>query len=450
MKPLEAFEKILMLLRRLRFYEIMLFIFVAILLGGWSIKEITETALFCGNTCHVMRPYYKEWEDSKHKSVSCVRCHIPPGDGQQFVPSFRALGQVAGYLTRSYKDGKRAEVSDASCLNSDCHALRLLDGRVTYSRDIEFDHTPHLQQLRRGKILRCTSCHSQVAMGEHITVISDTCFICHFKDHPDKQDTADCQLCHKIIKSDFDHEKFIAGGVDCTNCHEGVVRGNGKLRKKSCRKCHNDPGDLVLDQPGEILHRKHVTDHKVECNECHEPILHSIPTPKESPEPDCRSCHESRHAGISLLYMGRGASGVPGSPSPMYKKHVTCRACHIAPDKTDGELASLTGRTYFALDAACDKCHEPGMGSLIKRWRMNIQKELLLTEKLLEKSERLIKAGLNKGAVDPEARRLLEKVRHNVLFIRSSAPIHNPEYAIRVLESSRQDLESAVFTKRQR
>jgi nitrate/TMAO reductase-like tetraheme cytochrome c subunit len=449
MKFSEALDRFLEILRRLRFYEIMLFIFLAIILGAWSIKEITETALFCGNTCHVMRPHYRDWETSSHKEVQCVKCHIPPDEQQQFVPRFRALTQVAGYMTRSHGDGQRAEVSDSSCLVTDCHSRRLLDGRVTFRQGIVFDHSPHLRQLRRGKILRCTTCHSQVTMGEHITVTMDTCFICHFKDRGSNPETSNCRLCHSEIDTRFTHEPYLARGADCDGCHAGVTSGNGEIIRDSCHQCHNEPGPETEERSAEVLHRLHITDHKVECAECHAPIRHSMPAPSQETLTGCDTCHENRHAGISLLYAGRGAEGVPDLPSAMFEYNVACQACHLVPDVPGGVKAEHQGSSMLAIDAACDKCHDKGAADVLHTLGRELEKELVKSERLLAQSQALV-ADTSREAIQPELKRVISTAQHNILFIRASTPIHNPEYAIRVLDYSSRELKRAMKSIEQR
>ena len=93
------------------------------------------------------------------------------------------LVQLLKYVTATRARGPSAEIPDASCLRSGCHETRLLSGRVDF-HGIPFDHTPHLEEGRRGKTLRCTSCHSQIVQGSHMTVTTTTCFLCHFKDQP--------------------------------------------------------------------------------------------------------------------------------------------------------------------------------------------------------------------------------------------------------------------------
>src|SRR5690606_25869693 len=134
--------------------------------------------------CHIMEPYYQAWHDSTHKDVPCADCHFEPGWRNTLHGKFQASSQAAKYITNTYGSKPHAEVRDASCMRSGCHEKRVLEGKVDWdvptSRGdmitIRFDHTPHLEPDRRGKQLRCVSCHSQMVQGQHIVVTLDTCF----------------------------------------------------------------------------------------------------------------------------------------------------------------------------------------------------------------------------------------------------------------------------------
>jgi len=442
------------LIRKLRFYEVLLLVFVAIILGAWSIKEITESALFCGSTCHIMRPYYEDWKNSAHNNVPCVDCHLETSDEQQFVPQFKAVTQVASYLTRTYGEHRRAEVNDANCLKAECHSRRLLDGRVTFANNIRFDHTPHLQQLRRGKILRCTTCHSRVAMGEHVTVVEDACFICHFRDSDKEEATSDCLLCHSTGENEamatpdsFDHRPLREKGVPCFSCHQTVTRGDGHLKSESCRECHDRPMDDTLEEPAELLHRVHVTDHKVECSLCHDPIQHSIPDESAGQPLSCGSCHEDKHKGILDMFRGTGAKEVPPLPSPMYKSQVGCTGCHIVPDPAGGMGAEFAGMNMIAVRAACQICHPDSYGEKVDQWDQEVTSALRKAEKALQTAE----SGLDvQSYSDTNTRRTMENARYNILFVRNSIPLHNRDYAVKILEKAVRDLTGLTEESRQR
>jgi nitrate/TMAO reductase-like tetraheme cytochrome c subunit len=185
----------------------------------------TSQPAFCV-TCHYMKPYFASWEESSHKDVHCTECHFPPGFKGTVFGKFTAMAMVANYVTGVYKKSKPwAEISDESCLRSGCHETRLLEGQVPYKEGIVFDHKPHLTEDRRGKNLRCTSCHSQIVQGSHMTVTEETCFLCHFKDQPEGAPMNSCTQCHAAPVAEdstdvlFDHTTVVERETDCRLCH---------------------------------------------------------------------------------------------------------------------------------------------------------------------------------------------------------------------------------------
>ncbi len=442
--------------KKLRFYEVLLLVLIAIIIGAWSLLEITRSPLFCGNACHIMRPYYEDWKKSTHNKVPCVECHNPPPTAGQLTPDWGAIKQVAGYMTRSYSERLRANVSDAGCLKEGCHSKRLLNGKVSFREDILFDHRPHLGQLRRGKILRCATCHSQIVMGNHVTVDENTCFICHFKDRDKSQSTARCRLCHGTTQEhtlsmnrNFDHTDYMARGVRCTRCHPDIIRGNGDVSEDRCIGCHKRRMKIDTLQPEMALHQKHVTDHNVKCEDCHDLIRHSIPKGSELGRLDCSSCHENKHEAILSLYRGLGADGVDPMPSPMYISQVGCNGCHIPSQDTKSYSAAVSARAAKDISDACDSCHGDGYGILVTKWKRQLQKKIELTDVKLKEAEKAIARSQAGSGNITRARNILKKSRHNFLFIRASVPVHNPDYAITVLDKTVQDLEKAITLVRQ-
>ena len=47
--------------------------------GTYRAVEHMETAQFCGQTCHVMKPEFTAHQNSPHARVLCVDCHVSPG-----------------------------------------------------------------------------------------------------------------------------------------------------------------------------------------------------------------------------------------------------------------------------------------------------------------------------------------------------------------------------------
>jgi nitrate/TMAO reductase-like tetraheme cytochrome c subunit len=249
---------------------------------------MSTSPLLC-NSCHIMKPYVEAWKTSKHNKVTCVQCHYPPGFRDTIWVKYQALTQVAKWATQTYSSKPFAEVEDASCLRSGCHERRLLESKVVFKRGIIFDHRPHLAEVRRGRQLRCTSCHSQIVVGTHIEVTESTCFLCHFKGMKTGRELtpiAGCTGCHQPPKGEirvgsirFNHEEIMRRGVACTKCHLNVVQGEGEAPRERCFTCHNQPEKLQRYPDTPFIHDFHVAGHNIDCMRCHTEVKHRLPPP---------------------------------------------------------------------------------------------------------------------------------------------------------------------------
>jgi len=399
--------------------------------------QVSSQPRFCGS-CHFMAPYYQSWTTSTHKDVACVECHIPPGITSEFRKKYEALAMVARYFTGTYSTNPWAEVDDQSCLRSGCHTKRVLLSKEVYA-GILFDHQPHLTEMRRGKHLRCTSCHSQIVQGSHISVTASTCFLCHFKNTPLNQGTARCTVCHGIPEKtittagvSFDHADVRRFGMNCTLCHDGVVRGDGEVPRERCYTCHNDPALLALYEQTELLHQMHVTEHKVECLNCHIEIVHKIPAREEALATECRRCHSpaAGHSAVRDLYRGIGGKGVEPRPAAMYLAGVRCEACHNV-------LHADSGR---ASEVSCMSCHGPAYLTIYRSWQIGLLKRLEGVKAELHQ----VKGSMEEKGEAAERQSILEEVEGNIALVEQGKGIHNPPYALDLLARAHRDLAAAV------
>jgi nitrate/TMAO reductase-like tetraheme cytochrome c subunit len=460
-----------------------LFILGLFLLAGgsavmYATVHHTAQPQFC-NSCHIMEPYYQSWVDSAHADVSCIECHYEPGTVETLEGKFKALSQLAKYVTRTQGTKPWAEVSDASCMRSGCHSVRMLEGPVTFG-DIKFDHRHHLLESRRGRRLRCVSCHSQIVQGEHVSVTSSVCITCHFM--PDEhglvpEKSSDCLTCHgppdeAVLVGDrpFVHADYIERGVDCRACHDPVIEGDGTVRKERCHSCHAEVGHIERLGETDFLHEKHVTDHKVECFECHDEIHHGLmplERPRAAESEGCGSCHASTHEAASLLLAGTGAAGVPDQPSRMYETRVGCAACHtgrsgyrvrapLAAHASDG-AAGVDGAHRFVLSGApadgahsasiaaagnvdCIHCHGPSYDGMLGEWQATVGEQLERLKPLLgELEERLGETD------DGPASTALAEARRNLSLVAfdGSRGAHNVDYALDVLRAGAERIDAA-------
>ncbi|MGO8753060.1 MAG: NapC/NirT family cytochrome c [Thermoguttaceae bacterium] len=414
------------------------------LLGGLALLVVVMTGAagwytsrpqFCAS-CHIMEPYYKSWETSTHKDVSCIECHFPPGVGGKVRGKLLGLVQLAKYVTSSAGSRPAAEIPDASCLRSGCHETRLLSGRVDFhvgDITIPFDHKPHMEQVRRGKELRCTSCHSQIVQGKHMTVTPSTCFLCHFKGEHFNEGLGRCTHCHQIPEQKFDlgggvtftHELAFERGVDCANCHGDLIRGNGDVPQERCVVCHNRPDDLKRINDHEFIHHTHVTEHHIDCLNCHMEIQHSLDRNKiEHARSDCASCHPNHHQEQVDMLRGVGAKTIASQSGGMLPVRVECKTCHRFQER------SSTGTVLWRASAeSCATCHDHSAIPLLKAYQAELKAAMKQIEEGARRAREAAKSASLPESQAGEIAGQLESVQHDLDFLHVANGIHNIHYA---------------------
>ncbi len=437
-----------------RFFKILGILGISFVVFFIFLFEYSTSPRFC-KSCHIMEPYYKAWETSKHNFVPCVDCHYPPNLKDTLWLKYQAVSQVVKYVTKTYSSKPYAEIEDASCLRSGCHERRLLEGKVTFKRGIIFDHRPHLQDLRRGKQLRCTSCHSQIVVGNHMEVTEGTCFLCHFKGM--KQGRVElaiggCPSCHlppeqdiKFMGITFNHKEFVGKRhVMCQKCHLDAIQGEGKAIKERCFNCHNQPERIAQFDNIEFMHKNHASERNIECSRCHEEIMHKVKTAVAPLEYDCSVCHESKHQPQKLIYAGVGGKGVDPMPDPMFLAQVDCVGCHIMPKGTVEE-AGFKGLTYNASEISCISCHGKEIKGVLEGWKQMVEEKMKTLKKKLEQSERLTK---NIPRENPDYRQIYRmlndaRVNYNLVYY-GKGYAHNAMYSDALLTKGIQNVEEAM------
>ena len=404
---------------------------LVLVLGTAGAAWYTSRSEFC-RSCHIMEPYYVSWQESSHKDVPCIKCHFPPGVAEKVRGKLLGLVQLAKYVTASEGPRPAAEIPDASCLRSGCHETRLLSGKVDY-HGVPFDHAPHLEELRRGKKLRCTSCHSQMVQGTHMTVTASTCFLCHFKEGRFNEGLGTCTRCHEIPKEAFDlgggvtfhHDLAYERGVDCANCHEDLIRGNGEVPHERCGVCHNREDDIKRIGDHQFVHQMHVTDHKVDCLECHLGIEHSLdPQMIEHAASDCKSCHPDHHREQVDMLRGTGAKTAVAEPSSMLAVRIACPSCHRVKD------SSSTGTVIWqASFEMCIHCHDASLAESLEAHYDRLEDSLSEIDSAVQR----VRAALDSAELEEvqaaAIRAQLVNLRHDLDFLRVGNGIHNIHYA---------------------
>jgi len=419
---------------------------ILLAVGTVGFIEYSAQPSFCDN-CHLMEPYYQSWATSSHRDVPCIKCHYAPGIRAEAMGKLQAANQVVKYITGAYGTKPWAEIEDAACLRSGCHTERTVEGVVDY-RGVRFDHTEHLGELRRGKQLRCTSCHSQIVQGEHVAVTETTCYLCHFKGRPPGDPIAGCTGCHhsppRIESAEgyvIDHDQYVRDKISCVSCHESVISGDGSADQSRCFNCHNEPDRIAQFGDTTLIHRVHIADRNVECTQCHMPMEHRVTAFASTFELDCKSCHTRVHDAQRRLYAGTGGHGSPITPSSMFLARVSCVGCHQQASSVRGhEGVQLAG------EASCLACHGVRYVNLLPSWQREMERRLGRVEPVVTRARATV------GSV-PLARRavadsLVRLAEDNVALVRVGKGAHNVAYADRLLRAAVDLVGEAVTSAR--
>ncbi|HXI04462.1 MAG TPA: cytochrome c3 family protein [Candidatus Saccharimonadales bacterium] len=398
--------------------------------AGWTSIEISSRPQFCGS-CHIMNPYYESWKRSSHRNIACVECHIAPGVTAEFRKKYEALSMVVSYFTGTYSTNPWTEIDEAACLR--CHERRLLAGKELFG-DVLFDHSSHLAGLRRGKKLRCTSCHSQIVQGSHIAVTTSTCILCHFKGVKSNTGTARCTLCHhvpdKVIQTGtltMNHADVERYGMECTWCHARPEGSDGAVPRERCVTCHNDPKRLEKYGETDFLHRMHVTEHKVDCMTCHLEIEHVSKPAIEKAAAACSTCHLKGHGPQMDLYSGVGGRGVEPIPDPMFLAGVRCEGCHI-------EVPGHETDTKHASELSCMSCHGPTYRKIFFSWKDGVRERTEGLGRQLSETTAALRGNVPAS---------LNDARFNFNLVSSGHGVHNVRYSYALLDRAHDDMNQA-------
>lgn len=409
--------------------------------------EYTSHSGFCAS-CHYMKPFFESWETSSHSEFECSVCHYPPGGGirSKLRKKIEGLVMVGRYWTKLYVKSKPwAEIRDDSCLREGCHEKRLLEGQVGFHK-VTFDHKIHFADLKRGKSLQCTSCHSQIVQGEHITVTQSSCFICHFKESEHFPQIKDCSHCHTqetLVNKEtsrYDHSMVFRMGYDCEKCHTNTIIGDGAVPRENCYKCHGERERLDKYADTDLMHTSHIAESKIECNQCHLEIQHKI-IKDIAALADCQSCHLDTHRAQIALVAGKEGRGITHAlPNVMADKGISCKGCHIFHEEKGGKL--IKSETLTSEPAACEACHKKGFAQLLKNWEISTEKKLAKIRSIYSRVEREVLQ--SRKDLREKAQIQLDNATFNLEIVEKGKSVHNVAFSQELITAAYNNLLEAL------
>jgi predicted CXXCH cytochrome family protein len=226
----------------------------------------------------------------------------------------------------------------------------------------------------------------------------------------------------------FSHDLAYEKGVDCTNCHGDLIRGKGEVPRERCLSCHNREGDLEKIGNSEFMHLKHVSEHKVDCLQCHLQIQHSLDKEKiMHAASDCQSCHPNHHREQVSMLRGEGAKTVPSYHNGMVAIRIECKTCHQMEEKSSTGTLLRKGSTQM-----CTLCHDADTVKRFTSYHVQLRSSL---PELASAVQRVQEAA--KSANLPEDRLAaisaeLGDIQHDLDFLRVGNDVHNMHYAAKL------------------
>jgi nitrate/TMAO reductase-like tetraheme cytochrome c subunit len=303
--------------------------------GGGTVAAVkyTEQPKFC-STCHEMAPYHEAWSKGAHKGVSCVSCHVDPGNVARYSHKVMALKEVYDHFTSEPKfPGNDADVPSARCTSCHTDLPRTTKAGFPHSQHIgqgpcischaDTGHKVTVEALSKARILSAkaksqavvpsvptTSTHVPVNCTKCHDVATTPCDTCHKAPHVAR---GTCTTCHSTgPRWAFAHPP--AGAV-CSTCHE---RPKNHFQG-TCATCHSPQVKFAL-----TVYRHTSTT----CATCHAKPAEHIATKTQV----CFTCHTKPGVAWTFTHPAKGAN---------------CAVCHSAPAKHFG--------------SACASCHAPGI-----------------------------------------------------------------------------------------
>lgn len=370
-----------------RYYRLYIVVFLASLIvtvvSGMDVYHRTELPQFCG-ACHEMGSNFKTWEESRHKSIMCVDCHVKPGISGWLEAKTGGLRQLVTHFTAETIDEIAVNEEQARTVSNNCKRCHAGATRLQERDGLGMAHGRH------GEVgILCSECHSGAfahpeSNGDPRStpplVDSATCFECHdgrtradltiFK----VEDQASCVRCHPDAELGNQHG---AGDNECFDCHSKSEEGvhyefAADNVAPMCAECHDDVTDLVE------LDSTHEPFAEGNCLKCHRVMspAHIYMGEAKPTAAACLACHEETAALLAedpkapvSRFNDDGDDLHTSHAAELREQRGWCLRCHSphASEAKKGLIRLLTGKeddeepgVYEALPdggSCATKCH---------------------------------------------------------------------------------------------
>ncbi|MFQ6616343.1 MAG: ammonia-forming cytochrome c nitrite reductase subunit c552 [Fidelibacterota bacterium] len=389
--------------------------------GAWAALQASDHAAPYCNKCHTVDQYevagnagYDDVPIATFENVQCENCHGPGSDHKS------SLNKAD--ITVSF---------DAAVCGS-CHTG---DHNPTYDEWSESHHNN--EDAFQWGISSCQGCHEGVAAAIRLSGDLSTYYNGGDVGRPDTSERAlspiSCAACHDPHDATNDHQLRTVADVVLVeaNGESPVITDGGK--GKLCMQCH---------------HARRSAESQLDEGYAHF-------GPHGNPQGDMLAA--------SSAYEGVAETGFPwAAPTHLYIEDA-CVTCHMHMEEYISEdEPAVTGHSYEPTVEACAQCHGTisDFGDIMARDDFDgdgevegVHDEVEGLMHLLE--EALVDAGLDTtGGADFEealgdttrSTYQLRQAGYNLVFVEAdkSHGIHNPDYAIQLLQQSYKHLTGSL------
>jgi len=215
-----------------------LFIFLAVVVGGVEAYHYTESIEFCGTSCHMMHPQMERFEESAHAKVECTQCHIGPGLKPFIESKIEGARELYTMVTDTYHRPIKSPVKNLRPARETCEGCHspttFKDNKIKTLRhyDSDKENTP----IETTLILKMGGVNTLTgeSKGIHWHVSSNVYYIA-LDDQRQIMAWVGIEQPDGTLKEYFSRDLV---GMGQTGFVERA-REEGKVRKMDCIDCHN-------------------------------------------------------------------------------------------------------------------------------------------------------------------------------------------------------------------
>ena len=223
---------------------------LAIALFAYQGYAYTESAEFCGTTCHTMAPQFTRYEHSLHSNVACTDCHVGRGASYYVKSKIDGMRQVVLLITGNYSRPIKSPVHNLRPARETCEECHTpatfkdnLVKKIThYSNDER--NTPVVTTF----ILKMGGWQEQTGMSQGIHWhITNPVYYIAADEQRQVMEWVGVQQADGSLQEYFSRDMLPIAKSSFVES----AKASGRMRKMDCIDCHNRTAHEI--PPPEVL-----------------------------------------------------------------------------------------------------------------------------------------------------------------------------------------------------